>query len=207
MDTLPGAIWQDVATGQESHRHGDYYPIRLHTGEQVIRSIEPTMHADRYYWTAAARAGRRVAIVDQPLVPVLPTVPEVTQIAEWHVHDQLWGSGSNPPGLFAELESRFGRQPIDRCDFAHRGTLDGYVSWTEELRRQLTTKTAMVEDLLAHEAWDLFSVAFGEGHCAGHQLWHLHDETWWSHPADCPERHRGLLDEVYVALDTALGAR
>jgi len=205
MDSLPGAIWQDIGTGRPAAVHGDFYPLRIHGGESVLRWIDPAMHADDYYWTAAARAGRRVAVVDQPLVPALPSVPEVTLVAEWHVHDQLWGSGSNPPELFAELEAIHGSPAIDRCDAAHQGSLEAYEAWTGELLQRLGTKTAMVEDLLGRDAWDLFTVAFSEGHCAGHQMWHLHDPSWPRHPAGCTERQRGLVEEVYVALDAAIG--
>lgn len=205
MDDLPGAIWQDIGTGRPAWVHGDYYPSRIHTGEALVRPIDPTVHADHYYWAIAARAGRRVLVVDQPLVPALTSVPEVTLVAEWHVHDQLWGSGSNPPELFAELEARHGRRPVDRCDTAHRGTLEGYEAWVGELLEQLETKTAMVEDLLGRQAWDLCTVGFSEGHCAGHQLWHLHDPTWSAHPAGCTPRQRGLLEDVYVGLDAAIG--
>jgi predicted AlkP superfamily phosphohydrolase/phosphomutase len=132
-------------------------------------------------------------------------VPEVTLIAEWHVHDQLWGSGSNPPELFAELEAIHGSPHIDRCDMAHRRTLDGYETWAGELLDRLRSKVSMLEDLLGRKDWDLFTVAFSEGHCAGHQMWHLHDPAWHAHPSGCSDRQRGLLEEVYVALDAAVG--
>src|SRR5262245_38631072 len=103
MDLLPGAIWQDLRTGRSAGAHGDWFPSRIHTGEAVVRPIDPTQHAQHYYWSAAARAGRRVAVVDQPLVPVIDSVDGATVIAEWHVHDQLWGRGSHPPELITEL--------------------------------------------------------------------------------------------------------
>src|SRR4051794_4428463 len=62
MDLLPGAIWQDLTLGVSVGRHGDYYPERIHTGETVIRSIDPAQHAAAYYWAQAARAGRKVAV-------------------------------------------------------------------------------------------------------------------------------------------------
>jgi len=59
-------------------------------------------------------------------------------------------------------------------------------------------------DLLARQEWGLFAGVFSEGHCAGHHLWHLHDESSAWHPADPPaELRNGLLD-VYRGLDEGL---
>jgi predicted AlkP superfamily phosphohydrolase/phosphomutase len=205
MDLLPGAIWQDLGTGRSTGRHGDFYPSRLHTGERMVRPIDATQHAADYYWARAAMAGRRVAVVDQPLVPVISSIPDVTLVAEWHVHDQLWGRGSHPPELLADLEARHGHRPLDRCDSAFHPSLGGYEAWLDRLLAELRVKTEMAVDLLGQASWDLFTIGFSDGHCAGHQLWHLHDPASALHPTQAPDRLRGSLEEVYVALDAALG--
>lgn len=204
MDTLPGAIWTDLTTGVSAGVHGDFFPERLHTGEAVVRAMDPTTLGPLHYWAQAAAAGRRVAVVDQPLVPVLPSVPAAVQIAEWHVHDQLWGRGSNPPELLDELQRRHGHRPLDRCD--HIGGADGAdrEEWVEGLLAELDVKTDMALDLLGRDQWDLFAIAYSDGHCAGHQLWHHHDPTSPHHRAASP-RLQGALQEVCVALDRAIG--
>ena len=195
MDLLPGAIWQDLGTGVSVGRHGDYYPQRIHTGEAVPRSIDAHQHADRYWWGRAGRAGARVAVVDQPLVPAIRSLP-VTLVSEWHVHDQLWGRGSHPAELLADLEARHGRRPLDRCDTAHDRTPAGYERWLDHLLRELRVKADMALDLLERDTWDVFDIAFSDGHCAGHQL--------WDPPAGHP-RLEGAVDEVCAALDAAVG--
>lgn len=195
MDRLPGAIWQDLGTGISAGRHGDFYPTRLHTGEARLREIDSHQHAERYWWAQAARAGRMVAAVDQPLVPAIPSLP-ATLVAEWHVHDQLWGRGSCPPELLAELEAAHGRRPLDRCDTAHDRTASGYEAWLGHLLAELRVKGDMALDLLDREAWDVFTIGFSDGHCVGHQLWDPPFDT---------ARLRGAVDEVYEALDGELG--
>jgi predicted AlkP superfamily phosphohydrolase/phosphomutase len=205
MDVLPGAVWQDLGTGRSVGTHGDFFPWRLHTGEAEVRAIDPTAHAEHYYWAHAAKAGRRVAVIDQPLVPALHTVPGVTLVAEWHVHDQLWGRGSHPPELIDDLEARHGRRPLDRCDTAHDAVRFGNGAWLDRQLDELRVKTDLALDLLARDEWDLFTIAFSDGHCVGHQLWHLHDpESPWHEPG-APARLRGSVEEVYVALDGAIG--
>lgn len=204
MDTLPGAIWTDLTTGVSAGVHGDYFPERLHTGEAVVRAMDPTALASLHYWAQAAEAGRRVAVIDQPLVPVLPSVAAATQIAEWHVHDQLWGRGSNPPELLDELQRRHGHRPLDRCDHVGGATGADSESWLDGLLQELEVKTDMALDLLGRDTWDLFAIAYSDGHCAGHQLWHHQDLTSPHHCAASP-RLEGAIKEVYVALDRAVG--
>ena len=204
MDLLPGAIWQDLATGRSVAKHGDFFPSRIHTGESVVRAMDPTEHAEHYYWAIASRAGRRVAAIDQPLMPVVDSIDGATVIAEWHVHDQLWGRGSHPPELLDELEARHGRRPLDRCDAAHDAVHHGDEAWLEHLLEELRIKTDVAIDLLGREDWDLFSISYSDGHCVGHQMWHLHDPASPLHPASVAPRLRGAVEEVYVALDAAI---
>ncbi len=205
MDVLPGAIWQDLTMGRSVGTHGDWFPWRLHTGEAEVRAIDPSQHAEHYYWAHAARAGRRVAVVDQPLVPVIHTIPDVTLVAEWQVHDQLWGRGSHPVELIDDLEARHGRRPLDRCDAAPDAVRFGDEVWLDRQLEEVRVKTGMALDLLARERWDLFAIAFSDGHCVGHQLWHLHDPASPWHDPDASARLRGCVEEVYVALDGAIG--
>jgi predicted AlkP superfamily phosphohydrolase/phosphomutase len=204
MDRLPGAIWQDIGTGMSAGRHGDYFPDRIHTGEAMMRDVDPTQHAADYFWARAAAAGHKVAVIDHPLVPVIE-VPGVTLVSEWHVHDQLWGTGSHPASLWEELEAAHPRDALGRCDWSHGDSFAGFETWIDHLLSELRITTDMALDLLGRDAWDLFTISFSDGHCAGHQTWHLHDPTAPCHPADVPPRLAGALSEVYEALDVALG--
>jgi predicted AlkP superfamily phosphohydrolase/phosphomutase len=63
----------------------------------------------------------------------------------------------------------------------------------------------MTKHFLAQEDWDFFAQVFTEGHCAGHQCWHLHDPH---HPRHS-EADRAItgdpVQDVYVAIDRAIG--
>ena len=108
MCTLPGAIWQDILRGQGPGIHGDYYPVRIHTGEDKLRETDPRQHGGHYYVDHAARAGRRAIVIDQPLMPIYDAPEGVTLVSEWHVHDVVWGRATRPASLLGELEGTSG---------------------------------------------------------------------------------------------------
>lgn len=203
MDTLPGAIWQDILTGLRSGQHGDYYPVRLHTGEREPRRVDPAQHGGTYVWDEAARRGIRSLVVDQPLTSTYPGISDlVTMVCEWHVHDSNYGRRSHPPELIATLEAVHGTRPNDRCDFQVDGTTATYEAFIDHLETEASVKADVVIDLMAQRPWDLCLVGMSQGHCAGHQLWEFHDA------ARSGRDDRGLGDgvrRVYRALDSSIG--
>jgi predicted AlkP superfamily phosphohydrolase/phosphomutase len=117
---------------------------------------------------------------------------------------------SDPPGAMEEILARYGPHPIPhdpvartRCD-DHDGSERGFRQLLGQLLTGAETRGRLLRDLLDSEAWDLFVGVFCEGHCAGHELWHMHDErSPWYDPA-APEDLRGALRRVYEQLDAAL---
>ena len=206
MSTLPGAIWTDILLGQGVGTHGDYYPRRLHTGEASIREIDSQQFCGRYYFDHAARAGRRVVAIDLPLVPVYEGPPTLSLVAEWYVHDVIYGRGTHPAPLLEELEQHFGKRPYHRCDTNHSNSAEGFRTFTHLLCRELDVKTRMATYMMQRHDWDLFTIGLTEGHCAGHQMWHLHDPAS-SPDVDSPGQPApdDPLATVYEALDLSLG--
>jgi predicted AlkP superfamily phosphohydrolase/phosphomutase len=202
MSTLPGAIWTDLGTGTAVQHHGDFFPVKLHTGEQALRPIDPTQLLDDYYWSIAALAGRKVIAVDQPLVPPFTPTSDMILVSEWQVHDQLWGRGTYPPELLSELEAKFGRRPLDRCDTAHDYTGDGYRRLSERIVNELSIKTDMAVDLMGQD-WDLFTIAYSDGHCAGHQMFHLHEAS--ARKDAVGQSDSSPISATYRAIDHAIG--
>jgi len=203
MQTLPGAVWQDIFTGTSVGEHGDYYPSRLHTGDDEPRAIDPAQHGGTYVWDEAARRGLRSIVVDGPLTTVYPGISDlVTMICEWHAHDINYGRCSHPPELIASLEEQHGVRPYEQCDFLLDGTDQSYRNLVDKLRTEAGVKADMVAGLMADQPWDLAMVCMSQGHCVGHQMWGFHDDV--RNGRD----HRGLgsaVTDVYRALDDAIG--
>src|SRR5262249_8558434 len=80
-----------------------------------------------------------------------------------------------------------------------KAMLDAFLAGVE-------TKGRLLQHYRAARPWDLFIGVFGESHGAGHQFWHLHDNTH-------PRFDQAIVDflggdpirQIYRALDAALG--
>jgi predicted AlkP superfamily phosphohydrolase/phosphomutase len=203
MQTLPGAIWQDIFTGRSVAEHGDYFIERLHTGEAEPRGIDPTQHGGTYVWDEAARRGLRSIVVDGPMTTVYPGISDlVTLVCEWHAHDVNYGRCSHPPELIAKLEERYGVRPHEQCDFLLDGTDQKHREFIDKLRIETGIKAEMAAGLMADQPWDLAMVSMSQGHCVGHQMWGFHDDL------RSGRDHRGFgtaVIDVYRAIDDAIG--
>jgi predicted AlkP superfamily phosphohydrolase/phosphomutase len=206
METLPGAIWPEINTGCSSGRMGHFYiPNQLHTGEAVLRAAKPDdIDPEFYYWTQASRAGKRVAAID-PVQAVAASGIDGVQLIEWGLHDRTFEISSEPPQLLEDIRATYGDHPIRSCDL-HGQTPEGYRRLLHGLLDGVRAKAKFSSDILAREAWDLFSVTYSESHCAGHQFWHFIDPRHpWYDPGAPSEFQHALLD-VYKAIDDALPA-
>jgi len=205
LETLPGAIWPELATGVLGGRLGLYYhPQQIHTGEAETRPVTADdVRSDLYYWNRASSAGKRVAVVDIPQV-VLRSDLNGLQVTEWGLHDRNFSIASHPPQLIDELRDRFGDHPVDSCDRFHDRTDGGYRRLRQALLDGVRTKRELLRDLLDREEWDLFTCALGESHCVGHQLWHFMDAGHPQHPEDPDTVLAGAMRDVYEALDATI---
>jgi predicted AlkP superfamily phosphohydrolase/phosphomutase len=174
LETLPGGIWPELQTGRSVGKVGQYYhPRQLHTGEALVRPLSADeINGESYYWAVAARAGRRVCVIDQPLSVLVPGLDGATQLVEWGTHDHLFGTASAPSDLLDELRQHYGDHPVHGCD-AYGATIADRGRLLADLERGVAAKTELLSSLLARRQWDLFTAAFTESHCAGHQLWGL----------------------------------
>ena len=206
LRTLPGAIWPELATGVSGGRSALYYhPRQLRTGEAVARPITAAeVDAEAQYWVVATAGGCRSLTVDVP--QSVATTAEVggTQLFEWGLHDRNFAITSQPPELLDRIRSRHGDHPVAVCDSAHGSTVPGYRRLLRGLCDGMDTKTEFASELVEGNDWDLATVVFAEGHCAGHQLFHFHDPMHRFHDAAAPADLRGGITDVYRRLDSAV---
>ncbi|MGB8275770.1 MAG: alkaline phosphatase family protein [Alphaproteobacteria bacterium] len=206
LETLPGAIWPELTSGRSCGKVPLYYhPRQLHTGEARVRAVrEDEVDPEDYYWTRASRAGCRVAVIDQPQT-VRSAGLNGLQLFEWGLHDRNFAIVSDPPEVLDRVRSRYGAHPITSCD-RHGRTHGGYARLLRGLLDGADRKTALLLDVLSSGDWDLFSAAFGESHCVGHQFWHFLDPTHPDHDPNAPMEFRHAIQSVYQRLDRGLGA-
>jgi predicted AlkP superfamily phosphohydrolase/phosphomutase len=199
-----GSTWPSFYTGASPAEHGIHSLVQLRPG---------TYELDRYYtgdcvkrepfWNYLSRAGRRVAILDVPLTGVSRDLNGI-QMVEWGSHDANYGFRAWPRGLAREVTARFGRHPLtESCDVDHRSAAQ-FADLTRRLVAGVRTKAALTRHYLARGDWDLFVQVFTEGHCAGHQAWHLHDPGAPNWDGATVGATGDPLRDVYVAIDAAL---
>lgn len=196
-----GSVWPSIFTGVSAARHGRYFYRQLRSGTYQTYHFGPDDLKHPPFWMALSDAGLRVAVVDVPKSPLTAGLNGV-QVVDWGTHDPELPTVSCWPREFSEETTRrFGVDPVGQCDAADRGPED-YRDLRRRLIARIDSKCALIEHVLGQGGWDLFLAVFGDSHCAGHQFWHLHDpEPGHRAPPDL----EGLLKDIYVALDRAIG--
>jgi predicted AlkP superfamily phosphohydrolase/phosphomutase len=206
LSTVPGAIWPEIGTGRSAGSAGHYFhPDQLHTGEGRLRPLtREDLRPERYYWSLASRAGRRVAVVDHPHMVPADGVNGV-QVLQWGAHERVYPFAATLPGEHSRLLVRHGRYPAGACD-GYRADARGFERLLADLHAGIARKRALLLDLLRAEGWDLFACTLTESHCAGHQLWHYLDPTHPDHDPRAPASLRDGIAAIYADLDATVGA-
>lgn len=214
-----GSNWPTIYTGTTSSRHGFLCGGRVRGGTYVPEWRGPVTDPPAL-WQHLSGLGMRVAVLDAPHAPVAEGL-NGTQLVEWGCHDRHGATGSWPRRFVEEVAGRFGAHPVGTadmpervhyapCDHLHRAGVHRSAAENAALRDDLlegvARKTACSVALLEEGGWDLFFGVMGEGHCAGHQFWALHDAGHPWHDAAMRAEVGDPLRDVYRALDAAVGA-
>ena len=200
-----GSIWPSFYTGVSPARHGIHSLAMLRPGTYEVAHLPTGEHVKREpFWNLLSRAGKRVAVFDIPLSGISEGLNGV-QSVEWGAHDENYGFRTWPRSLKGEIESRFGRHPLDgSCNRDHRTPSD-FIEFRDTLIRGVQVKTALTCHYLKQGGWQFFAQVFTESHCVGHQCWHLHDSAHPGHEPDVARATGDPIKDVYVAIDAGLG--
>jgi predicted AlkP superfamily phosphohydrolase/phosphomutase len=205
---VAGTVWPTFYSGVRPGRTGRFRgTTQFLTGTYQHGDIGTKIYDFPNFWEILSRNGRRTTVIDAPYA-FLSSEPNVTQVVDWCSHSP-WKDGttvSSPPELTAWIRERYGRDPVGKCDFAHLDNTEDFRRFTDGLCARIQTRTALTLELLRDSSSEVFFNVFSECHCAGHQLWHIHDP---SHPLHDPQLLTALggdpLKRVYKAVDAAVG--
>jgi len=200
-----GSTWPSFYTGVAPARHGVHSLTQLKPGSYEFQHIAIGEFIKREpFWDHLSRAGRRLAILDIPLTGIFEKLNGI-QLVEWGTHDSIYGFCTWPPQLKREVLARFGPYPLTRpCDSFGLDVKE-IQHFRELLFQCITRKASLTNYFFEQENWDFFAQVFTEGHCIGHQYWHLHDS---GHPGYTPKAKAIVGDPVrdtYIAIDAAIG--
>ncbi len=218
--TYVGSSWMTITTGTDVGTHRYWNWVQVDPATYQLRATTPREARGRPFWEVISEAGRRVAVLDIPHCDVPESFNGVV-LKEWGCHDRHDGTASFPADLLDELDRTVGRHPVGcrshpagdeafaPCDYTLRSgshrCADEERQLLDLLRGGVDAKRRASLQILGQEPWDLFAVALGEGHCVGHQFWHVHDP---SHPRHDPTVRASLgdpIEDVYRRLDATLG--
>ncbi|PYV92396.1 MAG: hypothetical protein DMG05_04745 [Acidobacteria bacterium] len=200
-----GSTWPSFYTGVTPARHGFHYLVQLKPGTyDFYRPAAVGIVRCDPFWSRLSQAGRRVAVLDVPLICVDRSINGI-QVVEWGGHDAVYRFEAWPSHVAETIRSRFGEHPLGpSCDGVRR-TPDDYQVFTDALVRGVRTRADLTRHFLRQGGWDFFMQVFTESHCVGHQCWHLHDVTHPAHDPTFVAATGDPLRRVYTAIDTAIG--
>ena len=200
-----GATWPSFYTGMNPGRHGFHRLVQLRPGTYELVPVRPGDVAGAPpFWQVLSDAGRRVAVLDVPLAAPSQTLNGI-HLVEWGSHDAAYGFRAWPSEVEGEVIRRFGRHPAGtRCDGERRSPKD-FRDFSARLVAGVEAKCRLTRHYLEQGGWDFFGQVFTEGHCAGHQCWHLHDPAHPDHDPAFAAAAGDPVREVYRAIDGAIG--
>lgn len=203
---VAGTVWPSFYTGVLPGRTGRFRgTTQFVSGTYSHADIDFGRCSSPSFWDRLSDAGIKSVVVDAPYA-FLSEKPNVSQVVDWCSHS-AWKDGttvSKPANWAEEVRGEYGRDPLGKCDFVTLDTVADFTRFRDGLIERINTKRQFTERVLEQGTSLLLNV-FSECHCAGHQLWHLHDET---HPLYDPAMVAALggdpLLQIYQAMDAAV---
>ena len=201
-----GAVWPSLFTGVNPGRHGRYFYHQLKLGTyQGVDFTQDTDFGVKSVWEYLSNAGRRLAVIDMVKAPLVKNINGI-QLNDWLVHSQEGKTRSSPAQLASNIISHYGSDPFGgTTDIYKQRSAEEFKAFRDAMLDRVQKKTALCEDFLRKDSWDLFMMAFGEYHDISHQCWHFHDPKHTLYDAKWVERYGDPVKDVFIALDSALG--
>jgi len=167
-------LWVMFSTGCLPNKTGYWGPVKFHADSYEIThdTVNGAYDFKEYPPFYALGDKYRVAAFDVPVSALSENVNGV-QILGWGGHAPHTPSHSQPPELLPDLIRQYGKNPVLHQDYGYWWDKAYFNRIQKGLNSSTSTRSAISQDLLKQETWDLFLTVFGETHSAGHDFWHL----------------------------------
>ncbi|MEQ9359212.1 alkaline phosphatase family protein [Coleofasciculus chthonoplastes] len=202
-DSNVETAWTTFATGNPPQKTGFWAHMGLREGTYEFET-RAAYNFKEYPAFYALGEEYRVAAFDVPQVRLTDQINGV-QVAAWGAHSPQVETGSLPESLYQELVDKHGASPALHNDYAVCLDLKQAFQVEERLKTGIERRSAICQDLLERENWDLFLTVFNDPHSGGHLFWHLSQAD---HPLYESLRSRVSHDPllaVYQEMDRAIG--
>lgn len=197
VEPLSGAVWSTFNSEKTPDEHGNYHHMQWDSERMTLRRPRPDwIDAPEPFWRDIASTGKSVTVFDVPFVFKGDSKGAV-EIANWGSHDLVggfWGNDSKSVEIvrsIARLHPMGFEVPVPKTAPTLQTSL-------RDILAGIPLKVDVCRQLFQSRDSDLFIVAFGETHRAGHLLWPEPDEP------GSPVPDNAIL-EVYQAIDKAVG--
>lgn len=195
--------WTTFLTGCSPQNTGYWAPVKFHEGTYEVEEIEAYDFSEHPPFYALGD-DYQVAVFDMPQSTLSEQVNGL-QVLAWGAHSPLTPSHSKPAGLLEELIQKHGEHPRLRKDHASCMNVAALKRLQSDIQVGIARRSAICQDLLQRQPWDLFLTIFGETHSAGHYLWHLSQPSHPLYETYKDQVSGDPLLEVFESVDRAIG--
>jgi predicted AlkP superfamily phosphohydrolase/phosphomutase len=195
--------WTTAFTGVEPGRHGLTEYVQKEPAAYRLRLVSAADRRAETLFSLAHQAGLRVACLGVPGTwPPDPRLDVCIAGFDSPLSQKAPAEAFVPGFLHQKLLEKNLHWPFGGVDEMAVGP-----GWHRAARTALLAsveqKTRVAEEVLHSDWFDLFTVVFSEIDTASHHFWAFHDRGSPRHKSD--PVLRGTLEDVYIALDRALG--
>jgi hypothetical protein len=201
LELMPGSVFFTMPTGRRPARHGRFYPFVWNPAAQRVQpDLRPIEHS---IWEAAARAGRRVVVIDPYEAGPPGELAGGAVMSGWQLHNRVTLRRlATPATAAAGLRRDLGPAPtID--EIYGRPSLRLLRRMNATLARAPERLATAVERLVRDVRPDLLWCHLVAAHVGGHVLW---DGSQLAQGQSLEQGGLGdALDRLYELTDLALG--
>ena len=195
-EPLSGSVWSSFVTCAKPGVHGVYHHMQWNPDRMRVQRTHPNWVGDiTPFWRDLANSGKRITVLDVPFV-FEGDSGGALEIFNWGSHDLVGPFWSSDPSEVKHIKRHFGAHPMG-FEVPVQKSVRKLAADRDRMIEGAALRARLVRDLMSRRPWDLFIVAFGETHRAGHLL----------HPTPGEEHMvpAGAFLEVYKAVDRAVG--
>ena len=157
---LPGAVWTDIATGCSAAVHGYEHEEKLRAGSYQIERVDSSQVSAAPFYRTLSEAGVRCAVIDFPVDSPIDRFNGI-QVVDWGTEFKLWRFETRPKRLAAQLESKYGRHPLNRYPGTHTD-LPGLLALKRKLMQGIEIKRRCAVDLIQQHEHEFIFFGFSE---------------------------------------------
>ncbi|MGK7888528.1 MAG: alkaline phosphatase family protein, partial [Leptolyngbyaceae cyanobacterium] len=195
--------WTIFLTGCLPKKTGYWSIVKYHQHDYSIERVY-AYDFNEYSPFYALNPDKKVAVIDMPQARLSDNVNGV-QLLGWGAHSAQGPSCSKPESFWQEMVDKHGEHPVFNRDGANTLDVDALKRLSENLHVGIARRSAICQDVLEQDDWDLMLTVFGEAHAAGHCFWHLSQDDYPLYEQFSPHFPEDPLLQAFEEMDKAIG--